>query len=198
MHSSVPRINSRSPEWWSWFHLPSLFNRKGEIKFKTNSCSKFASSSSVGHSPSSLVTISPVKKTLHHKKMTKKNLTDMLYRQAICLQDSSLTERRPCLLCLGQGDGVSDGPWLSNHDIQNTLWCNYNYSSSPQLASVAEQQHAKEVFRRRKDSSRKQLNASSSTNNFIRIEFDFLFLKDWADFGSCSSGPPPPFLHPPP
>lgn len=63
----------------------------------------------------------------HHKKTTENELTEMLYRAAICIRPPAdkVTDKRQCLFCLGEGDGVSDGPArLLNYDVDR--WVHLN------------------------------------------------------------------------
>jgi histone-lysine N-methyltransferase MLL3 len=63
----------------------------------------------------------------HNKKMTDNELTEMLYRAAICIRPTGekAIDKRQCLFCSGQGDGVSDGPArLINYDVDR--WVHLN------------------------------------------------------------------------
>ena len=63
----------------------------------------------------------------HNKKMTENELTEMLYRAAICIRPTGdkAVDKRQCLFCGGQGDGVSDGPArLINFDVDR--WVHLN------------------------------------------------------------------------
>ena len=62
-----------------------------------------------------------------HKKMTENELTEMLYRAGICIRPppDKVQDKRQCLFCLGEGDGVSDGPArLLNYDVDR--WVHLN------------------------------------------------------------------------
>ena len=62
------------------------------------------------------------------KKMTDNELTEMLYRAAICIRPTTgekALDKRQCLFCGLQGDGVSDGPArLINYDVDR--WVHLN------------------------------------------------------------------------
>lgn len=63
----------------------------------------------------------------HYKKTTENELTEMLYRAAICIRPPAdkVLDKRQCLFCLGEGDGVSDGPArLLNYDVDR--WVHLN------------------------------------------------------------------------
>lgn len=67
------------------------------------------------------------RKAHHVKKLTENELTEMLYRAGICIRPPTdkTVDKRSCLFCGGQGDGVSDGPArLLNYDVDRYVHLN--------------------------------------------------------------------------